>query len=249
MPFPALGASLTVEAALILPVFLFAMMLIAYLGILVKTQDEVQWALTRVAREASAEYGATESSLLANRAYYQTKLNSYLGTDGFSVSLLESSVLQENNEIDLIANYEVKLPFRLIRIGTYHFRQRVHTRAFTGVEQREDNGEDQETVVYVAETGKVYHRRRDCTYLKLSISQVKYEDIATLRNGSGGKYKACERCAGEEELAAGRVIWITNYGDRYHTSHACSGIKRSIEEIPLSQVGRRTPCSKCGNED
>ena len=248
IPFPTLRGSMTVEAALVLPVFLFAMILISYLGLLTKCQDEVQWALTRAAREASAEYGAGESKVLASRAYYQTKLNAYLEARGLAVSLLKSSLLQENDEIDLIAEYQVKLPFRLITVGTCRFRQRVHTRAFTGVEQREYKEDQEEMIVYVTETGKVYHRKRDCTYLKLSISQMQYADIASLRNESGGKYKPCERCVKNTEPSAGRAVWITNFGDRYHITRSCSGIKRSIKEITLSKAGKRTPCSKCGNE-
>lgn len=247
IPFPALRGSLTVEAALVLPLFLFAMILISYLGLLAKCQDEVQWAMTRVAREASAEYGARESRVLGSRAYYQTKLNAYLEVRGLAVSLLESSLLQENDEIDLIAVYQVKLPFRLLPTGTCRFRHRVHTRAFTGVERREDKEDQKEVVVYVTETGKVYHRKRDCTYLKLSISQMKYEDIASLRNEGGGKYKPCERCVKDTELSAGRDVWITNFGDRYHSTRSCSGIKRSIKEITLSKAGKRTPCSKCSH--
>lgn len=237
---------MTVEATLVLPIFLFAMILISYLGLLAKCQDEVQWAMTRVAREASAEYGASGSTVLEGRAYYQTKLNSYLEVKGLAVSLLESRLFQENDEIDLIAVYQVKLPFHLLPDGTCRFRQRVHTRAFTGVEQRTEKEEQEGTVVYVTETGRVYHRRRDCTYLKLSISQMKYADISNLRNESGGKYKSCERCVRDTELSAGREVWITNFGDRYHITRSCSGIKRSIKEITLSKAGKRTPCSKCG---
>lgn len=237
---------MTVEAALVLPVFLFAMLLIAYLGMLVQCQDEVQWALTRVAREASAEYGATQNRALANRAYYQTKLNLYMKESGVGISLLDSSILQNNDEIDLIAVYQVKLPFRLLRTSACRFRQRVHTRAFTGVRCREDKDAQSSVIVYVTETGKVYHRRRDCTYLRLSISQVRYEDIGDLRNEGGGRYKACERCVGKKKLIGHHPVWVTNYGDRYHASRSCSGIKRSIKEIELSKAGKRTPCSKCG---
>ena len=71
-------ASLTVEASLILPVFLYAMLFLAYIGKLVICQDEVQWALTRIAREASAEYGATHSDKLKSTLYYQTKFVAYM---------------------------------------------------------------------------------------------------------------------------------------------------------------------------
>lgn len=252
IPFSALGrkrGSMTVEAALVLPIFLFAMLLFSFLGILIRNQDEVQWALTRVAREASVEYGASESEMMKNTLYYQTKLRAYLGTKVPSAHLLESRLMRENDEIDLIVNYQMELPFRVIKIGRCHFRQRVHTRAFTGVEHRGDAGGGTDCIVYVTPTGRVYHKNKNCTYLRLSVSQVKFEDLESLRNGGGGIYKSCERCARDTEVPRTAKVWITNFGDRYHTSRSCSGIKRNIEEISLSEAGGRIPCSKCGEYD
>ena len=48
-------ASLTVEASLVLPIFLFAVLSVCYMGLLVKTQDEVRHVMTRIVSEASAE--------------------------------------------------------------------------------------------------------------------------------------------------------------------------------------------------
>lgn len=243
------SASMTVEAALVLPIFLFAMITIAYLGQMIKCQDEIQWALTRVAREASAEYGAGQSSLYKSRSYYQMQINRYIKHTGISISLLESRILTENDEIDLIASYKIQSPFPAVPVAACRFRQRVHTRAFTGVGRRDGGREKADCVVYVTETGRVYHRRRECTYLKLSISQIKYQDVGSMRNEGGGRYKPCERCCRDRKLFAQTSIWIANYGDRFHTSRSCSGIKRSIREIPISEVGKRTPCSKCGREE
>lgn len=241
-------ASMTVEASLVLPVFLFAMILIGYLGQMMRCQDEVQGALTRIAREASAEYGATQSDRLKGKAYYIAKLNSYLEGSAGTLTLLESHMMEENDEIDLIAGYQMTTPFRLLGLGRFHFRQRVHTRAFTGVDRREKDNESDDRTVYVTETGRVYHRTRSCTYLKLSISKVQFRDLAALRNESGGKYKACERCGKGKEMNAADAVWVTGYGDRYHTTESCSGLKRNIREMKLSEVGNRPPCSKCGTE-
>jgi len=251
IPFLALSkkrASMTVEASIVLPIFLMAMVLITYIGLLIECQDEVQWALTRVAREASAEYGATESKVLKSSLYYQTKLSAYLEASGLSFLMLESNILEENDEIDLVVTYRAELPFRLFPISTPWFRQRVHTRAFTGVETRENATENHEQMVYVTETGQEYHKSNKCTYLKLSISQMKFEDIEKLRNESGGKYKPCERCCKGKNYNLEKAVWITNYGDRYHVNEGCSGIRRSIEKIKLSEIGKRTPCSKCKGE-
>ena len=104
---------MTVEAALILPIFLFAMILVGYLGQMIRCQDEVQSALTRLAREASAEYGAHESSLLKSKAYYISKMNSYISGSAGKVILFQSHFLEENDEIDLVAVYQMTTPFSI----------------------------------------------------------------------------------------------------------------------------------------
>lgn len=240
-------ASMTVEAAFVLPIFLFAMLLLAYLGQMAKCQDSVQWALTRVAREASAEYGATKNKLLLNKAYYSVKLATYLDSSALSVSLLQSHICEDGDEMDFVADYRMELPFRLLTKDSCTFRARVHTRAFTGITERGKESEGSgEQDVYITETGRVYHTVRSCTYLKLSISQLKFNDIGQLRNEGGGKYKPCEKCSKESKLSGKADVWITNFGDRYHISRSCSGLKRTIKKIKLSEAGSRTPCSKCG---
>ena len=239
------AASLTVEASLVLPIFLFAVLTIAYTGLLVRTQDEVRHAMTRTVSEASAEVGAGVRKPAESELYYRGKLALYLEDTTLTMSLLGSSFLKENDEIDLVVSYTTKIPFPLF--GFFHpiFQERVHSRAFVGVDRRDSSEEEDDVIVYVTPTGRVYHRDKNCTYLKLSVSQVLFGDIAHLRNSGGGTYKPCHRCGGAA-LSGDAKVYITNYGDRYHTNRACSEIKRTIQEIFLSEVGSRTPCSKCG---
>ena len=68
-------------------------------------------------------------------------------------------------------------------------------------------------------------------------------------SSSDGKYKICERCCHGITPQDGEEVYITIYGDRYHKSRTCSGLKRTIREIMLSQVGNRAPCSKCGGKE
>ena len=100
--------------------------------------------------------------------------------------------------------------------------------------------EDDETV-YVTETGLVYHRDYHCSYLDLSIHLVSMQEISSLRNKSGGKYYPCEHCA---EQSVG-MVYITENGDRYHNSLSCSGLKRTIYAVPLSEVAGKGACSRC----
>ena len=102
-------------------------------------------------------------------------------------------------------------------------------------------GENKNGLVYVTETGLVYHKNYHCTHLDLSIRMVNSEDVKKLRNESGGIYHACERCKG-----GSGGFYITDTGDRYHSSLSCGGLKRTVYAIPLSEAAGKRACSKCG---
>ena len=83
-----------------------------------------------------------------------------------------------------------------------------------GYQDGEDTeGEDE--LVYITELGTVWHRSATCPYLQLSIQYVPYTGLGNMRNESGGRYHACERCVIGTTMTG---IYITQYGDRYHNS-------------------------------
>lgn len=118
-----------------------------------------------------------------------------------------------------------------------------YMRAWTGydVEHRAEGEEGEETYVYITDRGSAYHMARNCTHLTLSITLVGKEELTALRNASGGRYSPCEKCGGD----GSGIVYITNEGDRYHNTIECSGLKRSVRCIPLSEAGGRSPCSRC----
>jgi hypothetical protein len=101
-------------------------------------------------------------------------------------------------------------------------------------------------MVYITEHGTVYHLSKKCSHLTLSIKETDIGSMKDLRNLSGGKYKECEICDDYEIELDNLKVYITDYGDRYHKSLSCSGLKRTIKAIPKSEVGDRSPCKRCG---
>ena len=97
--------------------------------------------------------------------------------------------------------------------------------------------------MYVTENGVVYHQDYHCSYLDLSIHMVPSSGLEELRNASGGKYYPCERCG---QNVAGMGVYVTDYGSKYHTSMSCSGLKRKIYAVPVSETAGKGACSKCG---
>lgn len=242
-------ASLTVEASLVLPLFLFAALCIIYINKLLLYEEETEQALIRTGREISVEYAASRAEAVVSRGYMTAKMMQYAGESGAMISMMRSRFDSETDEIDLIADYRIRIPFPVISHKAFSFSHRYRTRAFTGVETRmEEDDVDGEKIVYITKTGRVYHANLECSYLKLSISQTTYGDLEHVRSESGAKYYACESCAGEGSLTDAQTVFICNYGDRFHLSRTCKKIKRSIQETTLAEAGGRLPCSKCGKD-
>ena len=41
-------------------------------------------------------------------------------------------------------------------------------------------------------------------------------------------------------------LYITPYGERYHSDQGCSALAAYVREVPKSQVEHLGPCSYCG---
>ena len=120
----------------------------------------------------------------------------------------------------------------------------VYVRKWTGynVLSPLDTKEDEE-YVYITECGTVYHRSRTCSHLKITISVVNLSDLPGRCNDYGQRYTPCEKCAKGSSTG---LVFITDKGDKYHNSATCSGLKRTVKTVKLSEVGGRGPCSACG---
>ena len=122
----------------------------------------------------------------------------------------------------------------------------VYVRKWTGYDvMSTDKTEVEEEYVYITECGTVYHRSRDCSHLRISVSICNASDVSMKRNDYGQKYRPCERCASGNSTG---LVFITDKGDKYHNSANCSGLKRTIKTVKLSETGGRGPCSLCGGK-
>lgn len=258
--FAPLRATLTVEAAVVLPLFLFAMIAALQYGVVMETATRFGASLTETGKQmATAAYvtrfggDLDEVPEIAVKALSATYAKQRLVSQAKDVSavkrvnLLLSSFLAEEDTIDLVLTYQIRSPVGMIKLPGSFFLQRARVRAWTGRETGgEDGAEGEEgdgTYVYVTETGTVYHDDPNCTHLKLSIREVNESELAGLRNNSGGKYHSCEKCGG---ASADGKVFITSEGDRYHSSLSCSGLKRTVRQVLKEELGDMRACSRCG---
>lgn len=260
--------SLTIEMAIVLPWFLLAVLTILYTVEIYRVQDNINFGLQQTAKEfAKYAYIGTELengdgellqklevplNFILSESFVREKVLDYAAIPAWNgsvikngvsgISFIQTKIMTRDGIIDLVADYQISLPFSIFFVKDYFVTQRARVHAWTGYEPLEE-GQSAEQMVYITENGKVYHISRACTYLQLSVRQVEYADLKELRNDQGGKYYACERCAEEKP---GRYVYITDTGDSYHNQITCSSLKRSIFTIPISEAGGRSMCSRCG---
>lgn len=161
-----------------------------------------------------------------------------------SVSFSRSSVLREGETIDLIMSYRLRLPFSVFGLDSIPMTARSCRRAWTGQEGGGSKGSSQEDeIVYVGKYSTRYHRKRTCHYLYNDIQQISIDEVKSIRNSFGRKYKPCSRCgrfAGDNGS-----VYIMPGGERYHSDRNCPSIEAYVKAVPLSEARHLGACSYC----
>ena len=154
----------------------------------------------------------------------------------------EEGIFEE--DICLQKNRVMTSPFPILPIPKCRLYTKCVVKPWTGYDIiREKEEKTQEAMVYMTDYGKVYHKSRSCSYLELSIEVAAVQNIGEKRNQLGECYYPCELCTNEGFMT---VVYITSYGNRYHLTTTCQGIKRSINRVPFSEVKGVKPCERCG---
>ena len=255
-------AVITVEASIAIPLFLFAVIsILSFLDIL-RIQMNLDSALHQVASEMAVYGFAADQtgngnlavSTILSETYVRKKVNELAGKEYLDNSCIHKgsggisylgSRIMEQDKIVLRASYQVDPVVPVIGFQSFTLSSKACVRAYTGYDVLEkSNRNEEEEIVFITETGTAYHKNRNCTHLVLSISGVSKEKLPSIRNEEGGNYKPCEVCCGKKRDVT-EYVFITNFGDRYHVTPACSGIKRTVIAIPISKTENRTECTRC----
>lgn len=241
--------SLTLEAAIAVPIFFFAMLCLAYLLEIMAIQTTVRNALYSAGKEV-ARQAYTGSILTSNELEQQIVEN--IGRDRLERSVVsggasgmdckETKCNWSTGVMDLNVRYRVEIPILMFRITPVTCEETLRVKGWTGYVSAIEGG-TREDMVYVTDTGIVYHRDAECTYLDMSIRSIHIEKLEELRNQSGGKYYACEACG--NDWVSTEMRYITDYGTRYHTSLECKKIKRNVYAISMDEAYGLGGCSKC----
>lgn len=278
-----LEGSLTVEAALVLPIFIYFMIAFIYILQILSIHEHIQNAITEIGYETTRyayvyhrieEYQGdeerdgdldevSEDSFFQNidiiftrgigSTYYKMQLNKYLDEEFINNSCVKdgmrgittylSSFMEYEDTIDIIVQYKVKIPF--VYLNEIPMMQRIRLKGWNGwqvyIKSDEDENEEE---VYVAHSGTVYHKSKNCTYININVEEIPFVSIPITTNKSGEKYSECNICIKGQVVNTANV-YITSTGNKYHILLKCSSLKRTIRVISIHDVGSLRPCSRC----
>ncbi len=264
-------ASLTVEASLVLPLFLLFFLTLGSGMEMLRLHGRMEVAFWRIGRETclygtvlrefrqqgtklSGQAGsqmqqslATVGNLTFSYGYVKGRVEEALGKE-----YLESAPIGKEglfylggtiiNQDDLVG-FQVSYPVepRWSFPGFRSFWMENHY--YGRVWTGFELPETDRGLYYLTENAEVYHLDLNCSHLKLSPEAVSKEVLSSARNAKGSFYRACSICK-QETIPA--QVWISPEGACFHYRRDCSGLKRTIRTVTWKEAKDYRPCSRCG---
>ena len=243
--------SVTIEAAFGIPLFLFAALCLIWL---IEIQS-IKISITAAAQSA-AKSAAEDTAVIPvlNTIKLKSDIVSLIGEDRINRSIIrggssgiscwKSYVSPATGEMNIKVEYAIMVPIPVIGSPSARLEEKFTISSWNGRNNEQMGGENRE-IVYMTENGSVYHEDYNCSYLRLSLRYVPYEELGSIRNESGGRYHACEKCVIGSAMTG---VYITENGNKYHNTLGCSGLKRTIYAVKRSETGGVGGCSRCSGQ-
>lgn len=253
-----INGGMTVEASVVLPLFLFFVLNLSCAIELIRLHGNLQLALWETGSRLAIYGHALEDSSVASLFsyfYVREQMIAYVSEDYLDSSPMtkgaqglvpwESDIFSSGDEMDIIVTYQVSPWGSFAGFGSFRMANRFYGHIWNGfdISSPEKEIQEREDIVYITENGEVYHEDRHCTHLELSVQETTRVIAESQTNQWGQHYSPCEKCQPEEwEL----ILYITDEGNRYHSDRDCSGLKRTVFSVSRSQVSDYRVCSRCG---
>lgn len=270
--FLSAPASMTLETALALSLFIFAAVSLILPMKIMTTERRVQAGLEAIGedfcRYAYIQEAVEKGNLVSipgaddfakgfcrnlsagvAAGYAQVRVMEHIDTGNVtSVTMLRSAIREDGETFDLVLDYKIRMPFPVLGLGAVSRTARCCRRAWIGKEGKDegaggDGEKEEDEIVYVGKDSTRYHRDRGCHYLTNSLTAVSYDTVENSRNDSGKKYYACAVCG--KSAASGSVVYIMPSGTSFHTTKNCTAIIAYVKAVRLSEVAYLGPCSYC----
>lgn len=238
--------SYLVEAAMIMPIFILAVLMMISAVPALSTAENVAFSLDDELYLESAKAPFTGEAVSMKMRMKQRITEENHRVSGFDITACKYRYQKQHID-DLIT---VKYRFSYDGNDFQNlFRPAVFTgsmtvRAFTGtIHKKKPAGavlEDDRIVYVFPQWGMRYHRK-SCTYVTGSCQMVYL--TAQIQK----QYKSCRLCHAKSAQIGSPVFCFTKYGEAYHMA-GCSTVKKYYVTMGQHSAEGQgySPCSKCG---
>lgn len=248
-----LRASLTVEASLVIPIFLFSMISLIRLIFLVvfamrvemysdKTLEEYYFLKNATQEEANVPEEETPEMVLRGLLLMHLGEESVWNQHLF-FSLLGLDLSFEESSDPNLCIMDIEYSPAILRLPGITLRKKISSRVVSSKWEGRSYAtpcEKLQEYYYITPGGMAYHLSSECPNLNLSVRQVSTYRIGEYRNASREKYRKCQECG-----ACDSVCYITDYGEAYHSTPGCTMLRRNIVRVPYEECKGRNLCQKC----
>lgn len=261
-----LQGSMTVEAALVLPLFIFFFCNILGFLDMIRLQC-VMFAAVRETGTAICEYAyfldtaevSVEdvdadnadmpdgiSSLILSETYVRSRVMAYLGEDylrespikGDSISFLQSGIMNGDDDVAIVADYLVEPFVPVMAPSSFAMQTRFVGHAWVGygIEDNNRGGDNEDE-----EDPLVYITPTGTVYHISSDCtylkpRIRQTNSSEIADKRSGDGSCYYPCESCRPRKTSGTLYYTTEGNRYHSSPSCSKLKRTIRTVHRSDV-------------
>lgn len=238
--------SYLVEAAIIMPIFILAVLMLISAIPALSTSENTAFSVCDELRLESAK-----AVFVEEKATMKLRIKSRMAKDNPKATVFHFTsckyLYQKNGIDDLIT-----VKYRFLYDGNdiqnlfvcAGFSNTMTIRAFTGKIHQDrpvTETKQEEAQVYIFPQWGMRYHQESCTYVTGSCQMV------FLTENIQKQYQSCKLCNARSAQIGSPVFCFTKYGEAYHVAE-CSTIKRYYVTIGQQKAKSQgyTPCSKCG---
>lgn len=256
--------SLTLEAALVIPVFILFCSCIIYMFSVLNIETKLYKSMEQAARKsatstymaeipyrdsptkAAAIYSSVNAFFLKKHLFSDDLISfadsSYISGGHKGINFYLTSYNIKNHTIDFNISYKVKIPFIPLDALSFSVKQRLFFHTFSGEDISDKKG-DFTNYVYITLNGSVYHSSPYCTYLMKSasiLSEDTFNSIMTSKNS----FSPCSNCVKKGSNTSNYLYCPSSCV--YHTRYDCFYLNADIYKVTLESVYKDYKiCSRC----
>lgn len=245
------SASLTVEAALVVPMFFFLMFWLWQIFLLLlfqlKVCEQVTETVVSYSHLGYIEQKMEQQEIDIAWLYESLFWSNIPNYDNIKGEWIDCKTVEDGN-ILLEVRYEFLCETVFFPTIFIPVIQKFQFYPYFGEQSKmiEEQGTESKDVVYMTEYGAVYHISKTCGYLNVMLKSVFVSEIEEMRNNAGQRYTECSKCKTKQKTAQ---VYISLGGNKYHWSLQCPAVKRTIIEKKKEEIKGVPICHKCGKQN